>query len=191
MKGVNLLTNDEKTYLVLMLQNSHKIFCYYNVSSMTVKKFKDKYGEVLWINSKPAIKVYSVENGITRDIKTIFIDPFSDSWYIDIEKDDMDIFVKLGRVISSNEFVEFAISNTVTTPRDSRSSDDFLCFIDVSENYISSLSKGFADKFSGGKKYKYPQLIFKDEEERDEFIDEYMEDLENKYSLTSSRGGLK
>jgi len=146
------LRGDEKTSLVLMVQNSHRIFCYYNISSMTVKEFEDRYGEALWKNSKPVIKVYSVENGIANNIKTIFIDPFADSWYIDIEKDDMDLFVKLGRIISGNKFVAFAVSNTVTTPRDSKSLDSSLCFLDVSQSYISNSKEEFSDNFTEGKK---------------------------------------
>lgn len=183
MRGVNLLTHDEKTYLVLMVQSSHRVFCYYNISSMTVRKFEDRYGEALWINSKSAIKVYSIENGVAVNINTIFIDPFADNWYIDIQKDNMDVFIKVGKFISSDKFIELAVSNIVTTPRDSRPFDNSPCFLNVSERYISSFNKE--------KEYKYPQLIFKDEELWDKFIDEYMEDLENKYSLTSSRGGLK
>ncbi|APM40602.1 DUF4912 domain-containing protein [Clostridium kluyveri] len=152
MKGVNSLRGDEKTSLVLMVQNSHRIFCYYNVSSMTVKEFEDRYGEALWINSKPVIKVYSVEDGIAKNIETIFIDPFADSWYIDIEKDDMDLFVKLGRIISGNKFVEFAVSNTVTTPRNSKSLDNSLYFLDVSQSNISNLEKEFSNNFTRGKK---------------------------------------
>lgn len=165
MKEVNLLKSNEKTSLVLMVQNSHRIFCYYNISPMTVKEFEDRHGEKSWKNSKPVIKVYSVENGIAKNIKTIFIDPFADSWYIDVEKDDMDLFVKLGRVIPDNTFVAFAVSNTVTTPRDNGSSDTSLCFVDVSKDFISNveaeLPKFEESKVSCNEPKPYPFIISK------------------------------
>lgn len=127
---------NEKSNLILMVQSSRKIFCYFNISPMVVKEFKDRYGENSWENSKPILKVYSVKNGIAIEIKTIFIDAFANNWYIDMDSDDMDVFIKLGRVLPDNTFVAFAVSNTVTTPRDHQSGDSSVYFVDISKNYI-------------------------------------------------------
>ncbi|MCT8978142.1 DUF4912 domain-containing protein [Clostridium sp. CX1] len=124
---------NEKSKLILMVQSAKKVFCYFNVSPMTVKEFEDRYGENSWKNSKPVLKVYSVENGIPREIKTIFIDAFANNWYIDMDKGDLDIFIKMGRVLPDNTFAAFAVSNTVTTPRDLESADTSVYFVDLSQ----------------------------------------------------------
>lgn len=125
---------NEKSNLILMVQSARRVFCYFNVSPMTVKEFEDRYGENSWKNSKPVLKVYSVENGAAKEVKTIFIDAFANNWYIDVDSDDMDIFVKLGRVLPDNTFAAFAVSNTVTTPRDHESGDTNVYFVDISKN---------------------------------------------------------
>ncbi|MDP4144290.1 MAG: DUF4912 domain-containing protein [Bacillota bacterium] len=129
------MLNDDKSILVLMVQNSHNVFCYFNVSAMTKKEFQDRYGENSWRNSKPVLKVYSVENGNAKEIKTIFIDNFANNWYIKLDRDDLDVFVKLGRMLPDNTFAAFAISNTVTTPRAHQSGDTAVYFVDVSQNF--------------------------------------------------------
>lgn len=128
---------NEKSELILMVQNVSKVFCYFNISPMIVKEFEDRYGENSWKNSKPAIKVYYVENGIAKEIKTIFIDAFANNWYIDMDRDDTDVFVKLGRMLPDNTFIAFAVSNTVTTPRGCESGDTSVYFVDISQNFNS------------------------------------------------------
>lgn len=130
------MVGNEKSNLVLMVQSGHRIFCYFNISPLTVKEFEDRYGENSWKNSKPVIKVYSVENGRVENIKTIFIDPLANNWYIDLERDDLDLFVKLGRVLPDNTFAAFGISNTVTTPRENKAIDRSVYFVDVSQGLI-------------------------------------------------------
>ncbi len=128
-----MLSKDKST-LVLMVQNGTRVFCYFNISPMMVKEFEDRYGENSWKNSKPVLKVYFVENGIAKEMQTIFIDTFASNWYINLDKDDVDVFVKLGRVLPDNTFAAFAVSNTVTTPRENESIDSSVYFVDVSQN---------------------------------------------------------
>lgn len=123
-----------KATLVLMVQNATRVFCYFNTSPMVVKEFEDRYGENSWKNSKPVLKVYFVEDGIAKEKKTIFIDAFANNWYIDLDKDDVDVFLKLGRMLPNNSFEAFAVSNTVTTPREHESGDSSVYFVDVSQN---------------------------------------------------------
>lgn len=179
------MKGEEENSLVLMVQSSHKIFCYYSISPMNVKKFQDIYGEVLWKNSKLAIEVYFIENGLAKNIKTIPMESFMGSCYIDIKKEDVDIFVKFGVILPKNKFVQLAVSNVVTTPPSSKSSRDFLCFVDISETHGFDLKEESINR----KKYEYPKLIFGDESRYDEFMDKYVDRLKGKYRLTSSRGG--
>lgn len=171
-RGEFMMAN-EKTSLVLMVQSSRRIFCYFNISPSTIKEFKEKYGENLWESSRPALKVYLVEEGIAKDIKTILIDDVADNWYIDMEQDDVDIFVELGRVLEGNTFVLFAISNTITTPRDHGAEDNSVYFVDISK--IKE------------KAYSYPKIIIGERHYNNHFIDEYFDKMIKKYTLNSSQ----
>lgn len=127
----------DKSSIVLLVQNARNVFCYFSVSAVEIKEFQDRYGENSWKNSKPVIKVYEVINGIASEVKMIYIDAFADNWFIHLDKDDMDVFVKLGRVLADDTFAAVAVSNTVTTPRDSQSGDSAVYYVDVSENSLA------------------------------------------------------
>ena len=205
LRGEFMLVN-EKSNLVLMVQNSRRVFCYFNISPMTVKEFADRYGELSWQNSKPVLKVYLVQNGIAIEIKTIFIDTFANNWYIDMDRDDMDIFIKLGRMLPDNTFAAFAVSNTVTTPRDHESGDTSVYFVDVSQNSVLNsdvdLPKcdGYQSNVIGRKEPKpypfvsvkkkvqsYPKLILGQSHYSNKFINEHVDEVMNKYKITSSK----
>ncbi|KHD38543.1 hypothetical protein NL50_03310 [Clostridium acetobutylicum] len=124
-----------ETKLVLLVQNAYNIFCYFNISPITIKEFEYRYGEDLWKNSKPVLKIYEVLDGNASEIRTIYIDSMADNWYIKLDKDDMDVFVKLGRMLPDGTFVALAVSNTVTTPRAHISEDSAVYYMDVSKNF--------------------------------------------------------
>ncbi|WP_034870129.1 DUF4912 domain-containing protein, partial [Clostridium lundense] len=128
----------DKSKIVLMVQNANTIFCYYTLSSRALKEFTDQYGENVLQDSRPVLKVYCVNNDIVEELQTIFIDPFADNWYINLDRGDIDVFVKLGRYLSDETFVCFATSNTVTTPRLLEVEDKSVCYIDVSKEDIST-----------------------------------------------------
>nr|WP_272509011.1 DUF4912 domain-containing protein [Clostridium ganghwense] len=126
---------DEKSSIILMVQSAYKVFCYYNISPLTVKNFEDIYGENAWENSKPVLKMYEVDEGIAKEIETIYLDAFANNWYINLNKDDMDVFVKLGRMLPDDKFVAISVSNTITTPRDRQSGDRDVYYVDLSQEY--------------------------------------------------------
>lgn len=129
------MDENKNSSIVLMVQNAYKAFCYYDISPLTVKKFEDMYGENMWRNSKPILKVFQVEQGIAKEIETIYLDAFANNWYINLNRDDMDIFVKLGRMLPDDRVVSIAFSNTVTTPRDRQAWNRDVYYVDVSKNY--------------------------------------------------------
>ncbi|GAB6148987.1 MULTISPECIES: DUF4912 domain-containing protein [Clostridium] len=131
----------EKSSIVLMVQSSHKVFCYYTISPMTIKDFQDIYGEDSWKNSKPVLKVYEVDEGKSKEVEMIYLDVFADNWYINLTKANVHVFVKLGRLLPNNKFVSIAMSNTVVTPRDSESYNRDICYIDVSKDYDDNTSE--------------------------------------------------
>ena len=164
---------NEKSSLILMVQSSRKLFCYFNISPMDVKEFKETYGENSWKDSKPAIKVCLVENGVAKEIKTILIDVFADNWYIDMERDDVDVFVELGRLLLDNTFYVFAVSNTITTPREHESADTGVYFVDISNNKKNI--------------HRYPKIIIGERKYHNSFIDEHFDEMIKKYTLYSSQ----
>lgn len=131
------MIDEDKSSIVLLVQNARNVFCYFSVSAVEIKEFQDRYGENSWKNSKPVIKVYEVVNGIASEVKMIYIDAFADNWFIHLDKDDMDVFLKLGRVLADDTFAAVAVSNTVTTPRDSQSGDSAVYYVDISENSLA------------------------------------------------------
>lgn len=123
----------EKSYIVLLVQSAHVVFCYYHVHSDTIKEFNNNYGKDSWEECEPALKVYEIEYGKEKEIETIYIDPFADNWYIKLNNCSIKVFVKLGRILSTGEFIPVAISNTVITPRDIESSDRKVVYLNVSD----------------------------------------------------------
>ena len=191
--------NNDKSTLVLLVQNARTLFCYFNNSSVAVKEFKDRYGEDSWNNSKPVIKVYAIENGSAKEIKNIIIDSLTDNWYINLDRDNIDVFIKIGRLLPDDTFVELQVSNTVTTPRSSQSNDNSVYYVDVSQSnsdvpyeVAADEAADEADKkpypfMEGKKKLKYyPNLIEDSKIYDSEFIEKKMEELRTKYHVGSS-----
>lgn len=165
---------NDKLSIVLMVQGIRKLFCYYTISPIIVKKFEDLYGENSWNDSKPILKVYWIDNGLVKEMKTIYLDPFANSWYIDIDRDDIDVFVKLGRILPNNKLETIATSNIVTTPRGHQSEDRKVYYIDTSE-----LKKGLN---------YYPNIIVENRKRNNDFLDKIIEETIDKYNnLPSSK----
>lgn len=129
------MNENKNSSIVLMVQSAYRVFCYYDISPLMVKKFEDMYGEHMWRNSKPVLKIFQVEQGIAKEIETIYLDAFANNWYINLNKDDIDIFVKIGRMLPDDRFIAIAFSNTVTTPRDRQSGNRDVYYVDVSKQY--------------------------------------------------------
>ncbi|MCY6482835.1 DUF4912 domain-containing protein [Clostridium aestuarii] len=125
------MSTSKNSSIVLMVQNAYRVFCYYDISPLTIKRFEDFYGEGAWENSKPVLKVFEICEGKEKERQTIFLDIFADNWYIDMEKDNMKVFIKLGRILSDYKFVSIAESNVVTTPRSGQVSKDDVHYIEI------------------------------------------------------------
>ncbi|SMC20734.1 Uncharacterized conserved protein [Clostridium acidisoli DSM 12555] len=135
------MPNDDNVTLTLLVQNSYTVFCYFNISPLIIKNFEDKNGEGAWKNSKPVLKVFEINNGISCEVKTIYLDAFANNWFINLDRCGVDLFVKLGRVLPDDTFISFAVSNTVTTPRDQQSNDTSVYYVDTSEKLFNETDK--------------------------------------------------
>lgn len=125
--------NSTKSKIVLMVQSARRVYCYFSVSPLFIKEFSDKHGEALWSSSKPVLKVYELQGDEEKEIESIFIDTFADNWYIDLNKDAIDILVKLKRLLPDNTYIDVATSNKVTTPRMVESQDTSVYYKDIKE----------------------------------------------------------
>ncbi|MFA9398556.1 MAG: 1,4-alpha-glucan branching protein domain-containing protein [Clostridiaceae bacterium] len=123
----------EKDRLILMVQSSKTIYCYYNVSPNTIKDFEIENGVGSYNRAIPVIKCYSTLNGIEEEIKTEEINGFANNWFINLEKSGIDVFVKLGRMID-NKFITLMTSNTVSTLKDSISKNVKNEYINLNNN---------------------------------------------------------
>lgn len=130
------LVDCEKSSITLMVQGTHIVFCYYNISEMSIKCFEKLYGENSWRDSVPALRVYKVDGKNLKELETIYIDPLADNWYINLKEDGIKVLVELGRILPENRFASLAISNQVITARNNPSDDNRIRYINVFDNKV-------------------------------------------------------
>lgn len=125
---------DDKSSITLMEQSAHTVYCYYNISSKTIKEFEDVYGENSWKDSKPVLVVYKEEEGNREKIDYIYIDPFANNWFIKLKDSGIKIFVKLCRELKGTNIATIAISNSVISLKDAEATEGEIKYIDIFEN---------------------------------------------------------
>ncbi|ADL51694.1 DUF4912 domain-containing protein [Clostridium cellulovorans] len=123
---------DGNTKIVLLVQNHNTVFTYFKISPFTIKSFEDIYGINSWKNSKPVLKVFYIERNVPREVQTIYMDASNDNWYINLDRDACDVFVKYGRVAADDKFIPVSVSNTVTTMRNHQAEDTTVRYVDFS-----------------------------------------------------------
>lgn len=112
--------------ITLMVQSSDTLFCYFHVNN----------GSNTICNFKLALKVYCIDNGIENELKIIEIKNYTDNWYIHLDSDDLDVFVKLVKLNGDNTFDTIGVSNVVTTPRKHPSQDKNVYYLNKSTGDI-------------------------------------------------------
>jgi hypothetical protein len=149
------MMNYNHSYLVLLVQKIHRIFCYYNISNKTIKDFENIYGINSWDNSKTKLTLYYIDNNLPTEITSILTPRFNNNWYFELPEDDITAFVKLSKVTSDDRNIDILISNIITTPRDHISKDLDIYFIDINNptaildsNQFSKRSNTFSNNNS-------------------------------------------
>ena len=127
------MINYAQSYLVLLVQKIHRVFCFYNTSPKTIEAFENVHGINSWNNYKTNLTLYYIDNNIRTEKITILTPPFNNNWYFDIEGDDVTAYVELSKVTFDNHHEKILTSNIVTTPRDQISKDSNF-FIDAMRN---------------------------------------------------------
>ncbi|SHH24838.1 DUF4912 domain-containing protein [Clostridium grantii] len=130
----------EKASITLLVQGAKKVFCYFEIPQKIKNNFDEVYGEEFWKKSKPILKVFQVENENIEEIKKIYLDKIADNWYIELENDNIKIFLELGREHLNGMYVSLAKSNEVVTPPEAQSTVKSVTYLDLSnEDSIHSV----------------------------------------------------
>jgi hypothetical protein len=183
------MINYNHSYLVLLVQKIHRIFCYYNISTKTTEDFENIYGTNSWNNSKTKLTLYYIDNNLLTEKASIFTPRFNNNWYFDLPEDDITAFVELSKVTPDNSSIKILSSNIITTPRDHISKDLNIYFIDINNptnllhsNQFSKSSNSFSNDNSSAASL----FTSIDNEQACNFFSEKMRNL-NLEDLNSSR----
>lgn len=114
-----------------MAQTPKKLFVYWDISDDDISLYLNNYGEEFFNSTKP---ILIVENIKTGKIFEIDIDPFANSWYIDIEDNSSLYVIRYVRKVLTNlirknitndnniptlysgNIIHFATSNNIISP---------------------------------------------------------------------------
>ncbi|WP_461205521.1 DUF4912 domain-containing protein [Clostridium sp. DL1XJH146] len=130
----------DKISIVLMVQGTFDLFCYFSVSPDAIYGFEVKYGVGSWNGSQPILKVKKMVDGKDIEIKSKEINKFDTSSFIKLEEDNIDVFVEYGRKLFGHDYVALASSNMVSTPRSSNSKEDLIYFVELENNQVSTIN---------------------------------------------------
>lgn len=120
----------DETIVRLLVQSPKRMYAYWEVSNDKIKNFSEKFFD--YNNCIPVLRVINITKNYFYEIE---IDPYANNYYIDVEDENCNYRVELGRKFK-NKFVDIYMSNQVTIPSDVPSSfnigEDGILF----KNYI-------------------------------------------------------
>lgn len=149
----------DKSYIILLIKNFNTVYTYFHLSKSIIEEFDTQHGKFAWESSKPIIKVFFIENGVSIEKDCIILDPLANNWYITIPEEDKDIFIEYGRLLRDNKYESILHSNMVTTPRNHPSTDLNLYFIDINlEQPGTTYPKTSNTMVRKRKPLKYPKI---------------------------------
>lgn len=100
-----------KTIVRLLVQSPTRMFVYWEVDEDSINYFESM--KMNYSSARPVLKVKNITMNYSYDIP---IDPFTNSYYIDVKDPDCEYQVELGRV-QNDKFVNLYTSNSATVPR--------------------------------------------------------------------------
>jgi hypothetical protein len=126
----DIMEKYDLSYLILLVQKAHTIFCYFNVSKLDINKFDTAFGQGSYTASKPMLKIYGADAGgeMSPLIQSAYIDAYADNTFIDIPGAHTKVYAKLCRVTPDNQCHDILTSNIITLPADHISEDSLLEF---------------------------------------------------------------
>lgn len=104
-----------KDVIVLMYQNPHWIYAYWEISEKKRVSFEKQFGKNSLVTSKPVIKVVN----LTKDYHFfVEINNEADYWYINVGDCACKYNIQIGRRLEKGVFVELLNSNVCFVPTD-------------------------------------------------------------------------
>jgi hypothetical protein len=167
------MIENETSYIALLIQSTNRIFCYFYLSAITINEFDKLYGNNAWISSTPVLKLFFIENGISKLQETITLDPLANNWYINLTGEDKDVCVEYGRSLSTHMYYPLVVSNIITTPRNHQAND-------VRKYFINAAVKSPSPPFSNTLKTlnQYPEINISKNNTSNLFLQEYIKNLD-------------
>lgn len=120
--------NDNR--ITLLPRDPHWLFAYWEVSEDKKSSFFQQFGETLWKNSIPVLKVTNINNSTSFYIK---INDYANNWYINVPDANCIYMAELGRKVSEEFFISLASSNSASTPGNSISANTTVNFVNYNE----------------------------------------------------------
>lgn len=108
--------------LFILPRDPYCLFAYWEVSHPTVERLKNEWGEELWRQSSPQLRVYKHDWIREEQIESYYdvtLQEGSESWYLNVTDSDRLYHAELGwRLPPEGVFVTVLRSNAVRTARD-------------------------------------------------------------------------
>ncbi|MBQ9267666.1 MAG: DUF4912 domain-containing protein [Clostridia bacterium] len=100
----------DETVVRLLVQSPKRMYVYWDISDQTIQEFSKKYFD--YAKSTPILRIINLTKNYFYDIP---IDPFANNYYIDVEDENCEYEVELGRTFH-DKFADIYMSNHVTIP---------------------------------------------------------------------------
>ncbi|MBI2252128.1 MAG: DUF4912 domain-containing protein [Armatimonadetes bacterium] len=134
---------------VLMARDPYWAFAYWETAESKKEEIKNQIGEDDFKKTKLIIKIFNGELGDEKKLHLQIDVSGQISWYIQLNQPDNKFWGQLGWLTPNNNFILIAVSNCITTPRDTFSNiiDEEWMAIEESYNIF---------KFTGEEKLSSP-----------------------------------
>lgn len=136
-----------QTLVKVLAQTPNKLFVYWDISDEDKNNFVKSYGEKFFSSTYPVLIVHNKTLNYSFEIK---INDFANSWYLDINDEDCEYIIELGRknyekynYSNIDDYIYFTSSNSMNTPNNHILFENFspnVTYKNVKNNTIFSKS---------------------------------------------------
>lgn len=108
--------------IVLLVRDPHWLYAYWEISEEKRWEISSTFGNDIWKKAKLTLKLHQIEPKYHIE-KAIFINPWANNYYINVDEADCVYLVKLGLTLEENNtFISLITSNEIKTPANTISS---------------------------------------------------------------------
>lgn len=119
--GASIPAGYGQTCVVLLPRDPVWMFCYWELTEVSARDLKSKYGEDVFAHSTPTLRRFCVKLGRKEPQILGHVDTpvvlSARNWYLQAEEEGSSWFVELGLKFPNGEFIVIARSNYITLPR--------------------------------------------------------------------------